>query len=107
MWATRSSYSLLMGMHNGSATLKDILEIYTELNIFSGDSVGKEATCSSGDTSLIPRFGRFPGAGHGNPLHYACLGNPIERGAWQATVHRVAESDMTEETEFSSVHFSC
>jgi len=74
-----------MGMHNGSATLKDILEIYTELNIFSGDSVGKEATCSSGDTSFIPRFGRFPGAGHGNPLHYSCLGNPIERGAWRAT----------------------
>jgi len=40
------------------------------------------------DMGLIPEFGRSPGRGHGNPLQYTCLENPIYRGAWQATVHR-------------------
>ena len=50
------------------------------------------------DVGLIPGLGRFPGGGHGNPLHYSCLENPKDRGARRATVHRVAESDMTEVT---------
>ena len=53
---------------------------------------GKEFTCNAGDTGLIPASGRFPGGGHGYPLQYSCLDNPIDRGAWQATVHRVAKS---------------
>ena len=44
----------------------------------------------------IPGSGRSPGEGNGNPLQYFCLGNPMDRGAWWATVHEVAESDMTE-----------
>ena len=44
------------------------------------------------DMGLIPRLGRSPGRGHGNPLQYFCLENPMDRGAWQATVHRVAKS---------------
>ena len=40
----------------------------------------------------------YPGVGYGNPLQYSCLENPIDRGSWQATVHRIAELDMTEET---------
>ena len=44
------------------------------------------------DTILIPASGRSSGEGHGNPLHYSCLENPMDRGAWQATVHRVAKS---------------
>ena len=44
------------------------------------------------DTGLIPGSGRSPGGGHGNPLQYSCLENPMDRGAWQATVHRVAQS---------------
>ena len=48
------------------------------------------------DTSLIPGSGRFPGEGNDNPLQYSCLGNPTDRGAWQATVSGVAkESDVT------------
>ena len=44
------------------------------------------------DMSSAPVFGRSPGGGHGNPLQYSCLDNPIDRGAWQATVHGVAKS---------------
>ena len=44
------------------------------------------------DADSIPVSGRFPGVGHGNPLQYSCQENPMDRGAWQATVHRVAKS---------------
>ena len=48
------------------------------------------------DTGSVPGSGTYPGEGNGNPLQYSCLGNPMDRGAWQATVHGVAESqDMT------------
>ena len=50
------------------------------------------------DAGLIPGLGRFPGGGHGNPLQYSCLENPMNRGVWQSTVPRIAESDTTEET---------
>ena len=53
----------------------------------------KEYACSAGS---IPGSGRSPGGGH--PLQYCCLDNPMDRGAWRATVYRVAESDMTEAT---------
>ena len=52
----------------------------------------------SGDTGPIPGLGRSPGGGHGNSLQYSCLENPMDRGAWWATVHGVPESDMTEDT---------
>ena len=49
---------------------------------------------------LIPELGRSPGGGHGNPLQYACLENPMDRGAWWDTVHSIAkELDMTEATQ--------
>ena len=44
------------------------------------------------DLGLIPGLGRSPGGGHGNLLHYSCLENPVDREAWQATVHEVAKS---------------
>ena len=44
------------------------------------------------DTGSIPRSGRSPGGGHSNPLHYSCLENPMDRGAWRATVHRVTKN---------------
>ena len=56
---------------------------------------GKDSTCNAGDvrdTGLIPGLGRSPGGEHDNPLQYSCLGNPMDRGAWQATAHRVAKS---------------
>ena len=51
------------------------------------------------DMGSIPGSGRSSGAGHGNLLQYSCLENPMDRGAWWATVHRIAESEMTEVTE--------
>ena len=58
----------------------------------------KESTCQAGDTRLTPGLGRSPGEENGNPLQYSCLGNPMDRGAWQATVHGWGhmELDMTE-----------
>ena len=50
-------------------------------------SDGKESLCNSGDPGSIPGSGRFPGEGNGNPLQYSCLENPMDRGAWWATVH--------------------
>ena len=50
------------------------------------------------DLDSIPESGRSLGGGHGNPLQYSCLENSMDRGAWQATVHRVTESEMTEAT---------
>ena len=61
-----------------------------------GGSEGKELACNAGDLSSIPGSGRFLGEENGNPLQYACQENPMDRGAWQATVHRVTESDTTE-----------
>ena len=54
-----------------------------------GGSEGKESACSAGDPGLIPVSGRSAGEGNGNPLQYSCLGNTVDRGAWQATVHGV------------------
>ena len=52
----------------------------------------KESACNAGDLGLIPGLGISPGEGNGNLLQYSCLGNPTDRGAWQATVHGVATS---------------
>ena len=59
------------------------------------------------DVGSIPGSGRSPGEGHGNPLQYSCLETPMERGGWQATVHWVAESDMTEHARSSSSRLMC
>ena len=60
------------------------------LSVQSWHHIGKESACSAGDPGSIPRLGKSPGEGNGNPLQYSCLENPLDRGAWQATVHGVA-----------------
>ena len=59
---------------------------------FPGGSDGKGSACNAGDPGLIPGFGRSPGEGNGNTLQYSCLGNPMDRGAWWATVHGFRKS---------------
>ena len=75
------------------------LQVYSTLNSklktekdFPHSSVDKELTCNAGDLGLIPGSGRSPGEANGNPLQYPCLENPMDRGAWRATVHGVAKS---------------
>ena len=55
-------------------------------------SVGKSSSCNAGDLGSIPGLGRSPGEGNGNTLQYSCLENPMDRGAWWATVHGVSKS---------------
>ena len=59
---------------------------------FSGGSDGKESACHSGDQGSIPGSGRSPEEGNGNSLQYSCLENPMDRGAWWATIHGVTKS---------------
>ena len=68
--------------------------IYTLIKLLWWHS-SKESACNAGatgDMSSIPESGRSPGGGHSNPVQCSCLQNPMDRGAWQATVHRVANS---------------
>ena len=57
---------------------------------FPGGSNSKESAYNVGDLGSILGLERSSGGGHGNPFHYSCLENPMDRGAWQATVHGVA-----------------
>ena len=59
---------------------------------FPDSSEVKASACSVGDLGSIPGLGRSPGEGNGNPLQYSCLENPMDGGAWRATVHGVAKS---------------
>ena len=61
------------------------------ISLIPGGSVGKETACNARDLGSIPALGRYPGEGHGNLLQYSCLENPIDRDAWKATSHRIAQ----------------
>ena len=66
--------------------------------VFPGGVNGKESICQCRrlrDEGLIPGSGRSPGGGHGHPLQYSCLENPVDTGAWRATVHGAAETEVT------------
>ena len=81
--------------------IKKVKQLYTPIKLnkkkkrlkrgrcFSHSSVGKESDYNAGNLGSIPGSGGYPGEGNGNPLQYPCLENPMDRGAWQATVHGV------------------
>ena len=80
---------------------------------FPGEAVVKNLSANAGsirDKGSITGLGRSPGGGHGNPLQYSCLENPMDRRAWWATVHWVAELDMTVHTRIHThthTHTQC
>ena len=59
---------------------------------FPCGAVVKNLPANAGDMGLIPGLGRSPGEGNGNPLQYSCLGNPLDKGAWQSTVYAATKS---------------
>ena len=63
---------------------------------FPGGTVCKETACNVGDLGSVPGWGRSPGERKGYPLQYSCLGNPMERGAWWAAVHRVEKTQLSD-----------
>ena len=65
----------------------------------------KNPPANAGDVGSVPGWGRSLGEGCGHPLQYSCLENPMDRGAWQATVHGVAESDMPEPLSTAGTRF--
>jgi len=62
--------------------------------LFPGGSDDKESACNVGDLGSIPGLGGSPGGGHGFPLQYSYLENPMDKGAWRATVHEVKKSQI-------------
>ena len=71
------------------------MQVFTTEMGFPNGTVVKNKPANAGgegDTDLIPGLGRSPGGSYGNPFQYFCLENPMDRGAWQATVHRVSKS---------------
>ena len=98
-WATDLIWSDLIRTENEwahwiglSCYVSHIRFVYSlKIAIFHG-SDGKESACNAGDPCSIPGLGRSPVEGNGNPLQYSCLENPMDKGAWQATVDRVTQS---------------
>ena len=82
--------------------LRAVKSVFPIRRGFPGGSVVKNSPANAGDVGLIPGLGRFPGGGNGTPLQDSCLGNPMDIGAWPATVRGVAESDMTQQLSASA-----
>ena len=66
----------------------------------------KNLPANAGDVGSIPGLGRSPGEGNGNPLQYSSLDNPMDRGAWQGTLQRVAKSDVAEQLSTNTGYYS-
>ena len=112
MWLTHSSPGYI-----SQKKRKTLIWKYTWILIFTADclqlpkyvlrggSDGKASAYNVGDLGLIPGSGRSPGEGNGNPLQCSCLENPMDQGAWWATIHGVAKSQTRQWFHFTSLHF--
>ena len=69
----------------------DIFTLLPQNRSFPGVAVQKSLPANAGEAGSIPGMERSPGEGNGNPLQYSCLGNPMDRGAWWAIVHRAGQ----------------
>ena len=100
MAGTRTLDGLLFGSFIFSILIKDGSLFNSEyekyLWSFPGGSDSKQSACNARDLGSIPELVRSPEGGNGYSLQYSCLENLMNRGAWQATVHGIAELDMTE-----------
>ena len=95
-------FKLINGCCNYSACKISVQPESATLHLgFPGGTVVKNLPANPGDVGSISRLARSPREGNDNPLQYSCLRNPIERGAWRATVHGVAKSHTTERTHTS------
>ena len=90
--ADRILASRILRQSRGSATMQDLWPTERPIGNLPGGSDGQESACQVGDLGSIPGSGRSPGEGNGYSLQYSCLGNPVDRGAWWATIHGVAKS---------------
>ena len=107
-WVLTFRAKLFLNLHSDPKTLSNfsgpyyIVETHRQ-NSFPYDLDDKESACNEGDLGLISGLGRFPGQGNGNPLQSSCLENPMDGGAWEATVHGVTKS-RTRLSHFTLVH---
>jgi len=83
---------LVSGIQHSDSDIYVYVRVYYINWGFPAGSDSKESTCNARDLGLILGSGRSAGGGNGNPLQYSCLENPMDRGAWWATVHGVAKS---------------
>ena len=99
LYVPTAQFSLLLASYISMVHLS--LTNNSMLMDFPGSSDGKASACNAGDLGSIPGSGRSPEERNGNPLQYSCLENPMDGGAWQATVHGVAKS----QTQTERLHF--
>ena len=91
-WNEQKLFPMKSAFTTQPSSLFCIYFVNAEIMGFLGGSDTKESSCNAEDLDLIPKSGRSPEEGNGNPLQYSCLGNPMDRGAWWATIHGVAKS---------------
>ena len=65
--------------------------MHTDMQASQVPHSGEESPASARDTGLIPVLGRSPGIGNGNPFQYSCLKDPMDKGAWWTTIHRITK----------------